>query len=316
MPGPEMSASFAAWSRNQSSNASTNEINLMDLPSPFATAQRVSIQNKMSLEDMERSYIAEVLEHTRGKKTMAHDSGDQPQDAAGEAQALRFGPSDLESGSFDFCTFETKPAPLGRRSAEYRLADSFYVFPANPRNCHAQELIRIYRAIVYPNFVVEMGACGTAAHADVANDLSAGYSLSSVDRKCRHMTVTGDDAIRMLDLDQSSVPFLVPRKQPRHQPGPGRDVRFSRDIDAAMECAFPVERIDTLAERTRDSSFHRPELGSLCHAYPVGNGGFTVGAHADTDRRGPAHGCLAQCVKAVDRHLHVDHRRFPNQISW
>lgn len=52
-------------------NASTNEISLTDLPQPVRDCAVGSIQNKLSLEDMERSYIAEVLEHTRGKKTLA-----------------------------------------------------------------------------------------------------------------------------------------------------------------------------------------------------------------------------------------------------
>jgi transcriptional regulator with PAS, ATPase and Fis domain len=52
-------------------NASTNEISLTDLPQLVRDCAVGSIQNKLSLEDMERSYIAEVLEHTRGKKTLA-----------------------------------------------------------------------------------------------------------------------------------------------------------------------------------------------------------------------------------------------------
>ena len=52
-------------------NANTHEISLTDLPQPVRDCAAGSIQNKLSLEDMERSYIAEVLEHTRGKKTLA-----------------------------------------------------------------------------------------------------------------------------------------------------------------------------------------------------------------------------------------------------
>ena len=52
-------------------NASTNEISLTGLPQQVRDCAAGSIQNKLSLEDMERSYIAEVLEHTRGKKTLA-----------------------------------------------------------------------------------------------------------------------------------------------------------------------------------------------------------------------------------------------------
>lgn len=52
-------------------NATSNQISLTDLPSPVRDCAAGSIQNKLSLDDMERSYIAEVLEHTRGKKTLA-----------------------------------------------------------------------------------------------------------------------------------------------------------------------------------------------------------------------------------------------------
>ena len=52
-------------------NSTSNEISLTDLPSPVRDCAAGSIQNKLSLDDMERSYIAEVLEHTRGKKTLA-----------------------------------------------------------------------------------------------------------------------------------------------------------------------------------------------------------------------------------------------------
>lgn len=52
-------------------NATGSEVNLVDLPPAIRECAAGSIRNKMSLEDMERGYIAEVLEHTRGKKTMA-----------------------------------------------------------------------------------------------------------------------------------------------------------------------------------------------------------------------------------------------------
>ena len=52
-------------------NANASEISLTDLPQPVRECAVGLIQNKLSLEDMERSYIAEVLEHTRVKKTLA-----------------------------------------------------------------------------------------------------------------------------------------------------------------------------------------------------------------------------------------------------
>ena len=51
--------------------ASGAEIHLTDLPSQVRESFSGAARNKMSLEDLERAYISEVLEHTRGKKTMA-----------------------------------------------------------------------------------------------------------------------------------------------------------------------------------------------------------------------------------------------------
>lgn len=47
------------------------EIAWTDLPQPVRDCAAGSIRTKLSLEELERNYIAEVLEHTRGKKTMA-----------------------------------------------------------------------------------------------------------------------------------------------------------------------------------------------------------------------------------------------------
>jgi transcriptional regulator with PAS, ATPase and Fis domain len=52
-------------------NAGTNEITLTDLPQSIRDCAAGAIHNKVSLEDMERAYITEILEHTRGKKTQA-----------------------------------------------------------------------------------------------------------------------------------------------------------------------------------------------------------------------------------------------------
>lgn len=51
--------------------ASGSEINLIDLPRQVRDCAAGAIRTKMSLEDMERNYISDVLEHTRGKKTLA-----------------------------------------------------------------------------------------------------------------------------------------------------------------------------------------------------------------------------------------------------
>ena len=48
-----------------------SEIHLADLPQQVRDSSAGAARNKMSLEDLERAYISEVLEHTRGKKTMA-----------------------------------------------------------------------------------------------------------------------------------------------------------------------------------------------------------------------------------------------------
>lgn len=51
--------------------ATSAEIDLTDLPQPVRDCAAGAIRSKATLEDMERRYIAEVLEHTRGKKTLA-----------------------------------------------------------------------------------------------------------------------------------------------------------------------------------------------------------------------------------------------------
>ena len=52
-------------------SASGAEIQLKDLPSQLRESFSGAARNKISLEELERAYISEVLDHTRGKKTMA-----------------------------------------------------------------------------------------------------------------------------------------------------------------------------------------------------------------------------------------------------
>jgi transcriptional regulator with PAS, ATPase and Fis domain len=52
-------------------SVATAEVGLIDLPQCVRECAAGTIKHKLSLEEMERAYIAEVLEHTRGKKTLA-----------------------------------------------------------------------------------------------------------------------------------------------------------------------------------------------------------------------------------------------------
>ncbi len=52
-------------------NATGPEIQVSDLPAHVRESFSAAARNKISLDELERAYIAEVLEHTRGKKTMA-----------------------------------------------------------------------------------------------------------------------------------------------------------------------------------------------------------------------------------------------------
>jgi transcriptional regulator with PAS, ATPase and Fis domain len=52
-------------------SVATTEVGLIDLPQCVRECAAGTIRHKMSLEEMERAYISEVLEHTRGKKTLA-----------------------------------------------------------------------------------------------------------------------------------------------------------------------------------------------------------------------------------------------------
>jgi two-component system, NtrC family, response regulator AtoC len=49
--------------------ATGTEVQITDLPSEVR--ESIAGARKMSLEDMERAYIGEVLEYTKGRKTMA-----------------------------------------------------------------------------------------------------------------------------------------------------------------------------------------------------------------------------------------------------
>jgi DNA-binding NtrC family response regulator len=52
-------------------SAGGSDMQLKDLPPQVRESFSGAARNKISLEDLERSYISEVLDHTRGKKTMA-----------------------------------------------------------------------------------------------------------------------------------------------------------------------------------------------------------------------------------------------------
>ena len=77
--------------------------------------------------------------------------------------------------------------------------------------------------------------------------------------KARQMTVAGRNAIAMIDLKHAAVAVV--------EIGVGDDAVggsqhrlavVAGNVDAGVEGAFTVERIDTLAECTRNRAHHRP----------------------------------------------------------
>src|SRR5690242_16594308 len=74
-----------------------------------------------------------------------------------------------------------------------------------------------------------------------------------------------------------------------------------RDVHAAVECAFSVERIDALAEGTGYRTFHRPQIRGGVGAHPVGGGHVFVKSKTDTHSCGASQGGILQRVQLVQR---------------
>ena len=76
-----------------------------------------------------------------------------------------------------------------------------------------------------------------------------------------------------------------------------------REIDAAMECAFSVEGIDTLTEGAGDAAFDGPERGSIGGASPIRERGEMQGCILEACGSGSGEGRATERVEGVERCL-------------
>src|ERR1051326_468473 len=158
--------------------------------------------------------------------------------------------------------------------------------PAAVRDVDAQVLVRIDRSVVDANFVVEVRTGRAAALADIADHVAAIHSLSSCDRIAGKVAVPGADAIAVVDDDGLAV--AAHHLGDRHDAirrGNNPGAVAAADIHAAMECAFPVERVNALAEAAGDLAFDGPQVGSRVRPNPVGGSGIPRQPHGQTDHR-------------------------------
>ena len=133
--------------------------------------------------------------------------------------------------------------------------------------------VGVYGDVVDADFVVEMGAGGASALANVADGVAAVDVLSGGDGEAGQVAVAGGDAVAVIEHDGASVAA--------EEVGEGDGTVGRRDhgrayvggdIDAGVEGAFSVKRIDALAERAGDLAFDGPEIGSRVGADPIGGG--------------------------------------------
>ena len=122
-----------------------------------------------------------------------------------------------------------------------------------------------------PNFIMKMGTGAATARADVSNDLSTLYVFAFIDCPAHQVSITRENIVPVIDLDHASV-ARSQRRENYDAIGRSHNTRSHRtgNINAAMECAFPVEWIDALPEIASDRTFHRPERRSRSHALPIG----------------------------------------------
>src|SRR5450631_3585658 len=125
----------------------------------------------------------------------------------------------------------------------------------------AQVFVGIYRSVIDADFVMEVRAGAAAALTDESDGVAAMHVLAGHDGKVRQVAVACRDAMAVVDHDGASVSA--------HEVGKGDDSVGGRhnglpvsgsDIDAAVECAFSVERVNALAKRSSYRAFDRPKI--------------------------------------------------------
>src|SRR5882672_314159 len=135
-----------------------------------------------------------------------------------------------------------------------------------------------------------MGAGAASALADVSDGVAAVYVLARDAGEAAQVAVAGGDAAAVVDDYGASV---AAQEVGKHDHPVGR--RHYRlpvggsDINTTVEGAFSVERVNALAKRSCDGSFHRPKIRGGIRPQPVGRGRI-----AGQTQRNSGHGSAIQ----------------------
>src|SRR5437879_10419279 len=122
--------------------------------------------------------------------------------------------------------------------------------------------MRVDRSVIDPDFVVEMRAGRTTAEANVADAVTPMDLLAGNYREVGQVPVPGADAAAVLDHYSAAVAAKeVSEGDHSIRRSDHRSSEGCRNIHPAVKRAFPVERVDALAERARNGAFHGPEVG-------------------------------------------------------
>jgi hypothetical protein len=167
---------------------------------------------------------------------------------------------------------------------------------------HAEVLVGIDGSAIDANFVVEVWAGGTAALADVSDDITALDSLARGYGEAGEVAIARADAASMVHHDDLAVAAQ----------GFGCDydsIRGCNDllavraanINPAVECAFAVKWIDALAEAARDLPFHRPDVRGRVGPDPISRRGVASEPHRKADHRRAGQRRGPQGVQLIQR---------------
>ena len=156
------------------------------------------------------------------------------------------------------------------------------------------------------DLVVEVGAGGAAAVADVAQDLAADDGLAGDHGEAGHMTIDGLDAVAVVDDDLTAVAVLhLGGDDSSVSGGADGNTVGGGDVDAGVELAFTVagDWILALAEAAGDRSEDGPKGGRVGvqrtgAEAAEGSGGAGEGGEAADGGAGESG--VAQGVEGVD----------------
>ena len=126
----------------------------------------------------------------------------------------------------------------------------------------AEILVGIDGRVVDADFVVQVGAGGASAHANVADGVAAMDLLSGRDSESRKVAVASGNAVAVIDHDGFAV--SAQKVGEGYYAVGGRDdgmTERAANINAAVKCAFSVEWVDALAETAGNLAVNRPQAG-------------------------------------------------------